>query len=89
MRKEDPQNAMNPSDGILLCKLCDIAFERGDISLQENLQIVISEKLKNSKNNTVKSWLSEIHNIIPINSESKFKPHLKFIQRKLELVQKT
>ena len=71
MRKEDPQNAMNPSDGILLCKLCDIAFERGDILLQENLQIVISEKLKNSKNNTVKSWLSEIHNTIPINSESK------------------
>jgi len=89
MRKEDPQNAMNPSDGILLCKLCDIAFERGDISLQENLQIIVSEKLKNSKNNTVKSWLSEIHNIIPINSESKFKPHLKFIQRKLELVQET
>jgi hypothetical protein len=86
MRKEDPQNAMNPSDGILLCKLCDIAFERGDILLQENLQIIISEKLKNSKNNTVKSWLSEIHNIIPINSESKFKPNLKFIQRKLELI---
>ena len=89
MRKEDSKNAMNPSDGILLCKLCDIAFERGDILLQENLQIVISKKLKNSKNNTVKSWLSEIHNTIPINSESKFKPILKFIQRKLELVRET
>jgi hypothetical protein len=86
MRKEDPKNAMNPADGILLCKLCDIAFENGDILLQENHEVTISQKLTKSENSSVTSWLSKINSKIPIKSGSKFTPEKEFIQKKLELV---
>ncbi len=86
MRKEDPKNAMNPADGILLCKLCDIAFENGDILLQENHDVTISQKLTKSENSSVTSWLSKINSKIPIKLDSKFTPEKEFIQKKLELV---
>ena len=86
MRKEDPQNAMHPSDGILLCKLCDIAFENGDILLHTNFEITISQKLKNSENLTVNSWCSKIYPKIQIKLGSKFIPSLEFIQKKLEQI---
>jgi hypothetical protein len=84
MRKEDPDNAMNPADGILLCKLCDIAFESGDILLQETYEVTISPKLTKSENSSVTLWLSKINSKIPIKSDSKFTPKVEFIQKKLE-----
>jgi len=86
MRKVDPNNAMNPADGILLCKLCDIAFENGDILLQTNHEIKISEKLTKSENSSVTLWLSKINSKIPIKSDSKFTPKVEFIQKKLEQI---
>lgn len=86
MRKEDPKNAMNPADGILLCKLCDIAFENGDILLQENFVVTISQKLAKSENPSVNSWISKIKSKIPIKSGSNFTPKVEFIQKKLEQV---
>ena len=86
MCKEDPQNAMNPSDGILLCRLCDIAFEKGDICLQENYEITINHQLKESKNPAISVWLSNINKKIPIRTKAKFVPDVKYIRRKLELV---
>jgi len=86
MRKEDPQNVMNPTDGILLCRLCDIAFEKGNIQLRDNFEIIIDQELNNSKNSTVQSWLSKINSKIPTKSGSKFPPSLVYIRRKLELV---
>jgi len=86
MRKDDHQNAMNPANGILLCKLCDLSFERGDILLQKNFEITINEKLKKSNNSAVCSWLSNFNSKIPINPNPKFTPKLEFIQKKLEQI---
>ena len=86
MRKDDHQNAMNPANGILLCKLCDLSFERGDILLQKNFEITINEKLKKSNNAAVCSWLEKINSKIPINPNPKFRPKLEFIQKKLEQI---
>jgi len=86
MCKEEPQNAMNPADGILLCRLCDIAFENGDILLKENYEISIKEKLKNSGNQSVSSWVSKINQKIAIKEGSKYSPDRKYLLRKLELV---
>ena len=86
MRKEDPKNAMNPSDGILLCRLCDKAFEDGHLQLKENYEIIVTEKLRKSENTTVNSWLSKINSKIPIKSNSKFTPDKEFIQKKLKSI---
>jgi len=88
MRKENPKNAMNPADGILLCKLCDIAFENGDILLQKNYEVTISPKLTKSENSSVTSWLSKINQNIPIKSNSNFTPKAEFIQKKLDIIKK-
>ena len=86
MRKKDPDNAMHPSDGILLCRLCDNAFERGDIKLDENYNVIKSQKLTNSTNSRVISWISSINTKIPIKTDSPFTPALEFIQKKLKSV---
>lgn len=85
MRQEDSENAMNPSDGILLCRLCDIAFENGDLQLRENYDIFVTDKLKKSENSSVKSWISTIFSKISISPDSKFAPDIRFLKRKLEL----
>ena len=80
------KNAMNPSDGILLCRLCDKAFEDGHLQLKENYEIIVTEKLRKSENTTVNSWLSKINSKIPIKSNSKFTPDKEFIQKKLKSI---
>ena len=77
---------MNPSDGILLCRLCDKAFEDGHLQLKENYEIIVTEKLRKSENTTVNSWLSKINSKIPIKSNSKFTPDKEFIQKKLKSI---
>lgn len=88
MKKEDQKNAMNPSDGLLLCKLCDIAFENGDILVKPNYDIEITENLKNhaQHDSTLSSWLSKIKKKIPVKTHSVFKADPKYLIRKLELV---
>jgi|SaaInlStandDraft_7_1057024.scaffolds.fasta_scaffold33910_2 predicted restriction endonuclease len=84
MLEEDPKNVGNPTDGLLLCRLCDYAFEIGNIRLEENLDITITQKLKDSKNPSVFAWLSNINKKITIKSDAKYAPSLKYIQKKLK-----
>lgn len=86
MLEEDPQNVGNPIDGLLLCRLCDYAFEIGEIRLEENYNITITQKLINSKNPSVNSWLSKINKKIIIKSDAKYSPALEYIRRKLKSV---
>lgn len=88
MQKYDPKNAMNPSDGLLLCKLCDIAFELGHIIVEKNLEIKKTEKLivYSEKDPAVQSWLSHIGHKIPLPKNSEFQPAERYLQKKLELV---
>jgi len=90
MQKDDPINAMNPSNGILLCRLCDIAFENGDIRLNTNLSIEVSDTI-NSKaqlDKTLRSWLYNLNKQIYPTGNSDHPPIKKFIEKKLEQIAK-
>jgi predicted restriction endonuclease len=86
MLKDEPENVGNPIDGLLLCRLCDNAFEIGDIKLDENYNIIKSQKLINSNNPSVNSWISKINEKIIIKSDAKYAPSLEYIRKKLKLV---
>ena len=59
---EDRDNRLNPQNGILLCRLCDLAFEKGYLRLQEDWCIIKSHELvrRASSNVAVSSWLSNV-----------------------------
>ena len=87
MQENDPENAMNPRNGLLLCALCDIAFERGDIIVNENYQIIQTDELlenaeKYSKN---ASWILDMKEKLEVKESSQFKPETKYLKWKMEL----
>ncbi len=88
MQVKEPINTMNPTNGILLCALCDIAFEKGDIMVDGKFEIIGNEELQNLSvnNEAITSWISNIQDKLPINSTSKFNPNPKFLKWKMELV---
>lgn len=89
MREKDPQNAMNPSDGLLLCKLCDKAFEDGDIQVTATGKIIISSKLaQETSDRALNSWRSCIADQISIKQDSKHRPN-EYLRWKLRLEQHT
>ncbi len=87
MQENEPENAVNPANGLLLCALCDIAFEKGDIKVGEDYQIIQTDKLLKSAetNLTIGTWISNIKDRLEIKSACKFKPDVKFIKWKNEL----
>jgi len=83
MQRVDPKNAMNPSDGLLLCKLCDSAFEGGDICVRKDRSILILEQnliSRAQKDPAVKSWISIIREKIPIKNDSRYPLSEKYLQ---------
>lgn len=88
MQKQDPKNSMNPSNGLLLCALCDIAFEMGEISVNEEYEIIGNDELNelSQKNQTVKSWITNIKDKLDIKQSSRFKPDQTFLKWKSELI---
>jgi len=88
IRQEDEENAMHPSDGLLLCRLCDIAFEYGDIQVSAAYDILISDVLKAKSENdqTVKTWLSHIGNKLRIRNDPKYLPNPKYLAQKMNLI---
>jgi len=90
MRKEDDKNSMHPENGLLLCRLCDTAFENGDITLDEKYNIAIFEKLQAHVkiDKIAHRWIESVHNELLKDEISKLKPGKKFIKRKLELLKK-
>ena len=88
MDEWDPKNAMNPKDGLLLCRYCDTAFENGDITVDEKYRVRISSVLEQQSggNKPLKSWLARVRKKIRVNKKSRFKPATKYLKKKLELV---
>lgn len=86
MRRENPENSMNPSNGLLLCRLCDVAFERGSITVDEDYGIEISKHLQRHKSRTVVSWLRPIPSRLKIKRNAKYPPEREYLIRKNELL---
>ncbi len=77
---KDEKQRLNPSNGICLSATYDKAFDKGLISLNEDLEIIISSKLKRfSKQNFYQDYFSKKEGqkiILP----QKFMPDLEFIR---------
>ena len=86
--KGESFNAMNPKDGLLLCRYCDIAFERGDITVDEKYRIKKSSGLveQSRKNKPIKSWLACVRQKIYVKRNSMFEPGKNYLKKKLELI---
>ncbi|RNJ79843.1 MAG: HNH endonuclease, partial [Nitrosopumilus sp. B06] len=87
MQRHEPKNTMNPVNGLLLCTLCDIAFERGAITVDEDYHISPTRELKIlSEPDTANAcWLSKIDRKLRIKASSKIEPDTRYLKWKLEL----
>ncbi len=90
MDKIEPKNAMNPRDGILLCKLCDIAFEHGHIIIDKKYNIKVSDALKSKSkedsNEVMSRWIESIKKKIVIKKNARWNPSSKYLDQKAILV---
>ncbi|MCE9687916.1 HNH endonuclease [Shewanella sp. AS16] len=75
----DPQQRLNPSNGLCLSRLHDAAFDKGLISLNEHLELMLSPKLLNSNNDYLASSF-EPYEGKPITNPSKHLPNPIFLQ---------
>ncbi len=87
MRTSDANNSMNPSNGLLLCKLCDVAFEHGSIVVEDDFRILISNYLRKRRTSTIKSWIDLINPKIDIKDTAKYPPTPKYLKWKRKLVE--
>ena len=86
MRREDAANAMNPANGLLLCRLCDVAFEKGSITLESDLGITISDYLADQRSPAVRSWLGPIPAELRIKADAKYPPDPIYLKWKKKLL---
>ena len=86
MREEDPKNAMNPANGLLLCRLCDVAFEGGSIAVETDLGITISECLRESREDVVRSWIDPIPTELRIRKDARYPPDPRYLKWKRDLI---
>lgn len=87
MQKCEPENTMNPKNGLLLCTLCDIAFERGDITVDEDYHVCPTKELKtmNESTTTNDCWLSKMDGNLRIKDPSKLIPDTRYLKWKMKL----
>lgn len=74
----DKQNRLNPSNGLCLSAIHDRAFDKGLMTLSDDLKIVISEDLKRCDDVFVKEVLMPL-NGKTIESPERFAPRLEFV----------
>ena len=85
MRVEDPDNSMNPTNGLLLCRLCDYAFEHGYIMVEPSYKIIRSRYLDNYTTNAVQSWVRQIDTNLKLGEGRKYRPDPQYLKWKLEI----
>ena len=88
MKVEDPKNSMNPSNGLLFCRLCDTAFERGHIIIEEDHGTTVSSYLKDKRTKIVKKWVTSILPEMKIEDNIEYPPDSKYLKWKKQLVVK-
>jgi len=86
MRAKHPDDAMNPIDGLLLCRLCDVAFEHGSIILEPDYEISVGSELENTENKTIESWVENINRRIEIDNDVEYQPSPDYLKEKKLLV---
>jgi putative restriction endonuclease len=81
---KNEEERLNPENGICLSALYDKAFDKGLIAINENLRILISDKLKKKKNHDYYGkYFSTLENQILISPQRYF-PKKEFLQYHLD-----
>ena len=75
---KDRANRLNPSNGLCLSAIHDRAFDKGLITLSEDMRIVVSTELKRNKEDFVKDVLLPLDGQ-PIELPERFAPQKEFI----------
>lgn len=80
----------NPSNGLCLCPICHILFDRGYFTLTDNLRIKVSPKIEEINSNRIRNIFDQSNNerINPIPVPDSFKPDVEFIKYHRENVYK-
>lgn len=86
MRKDEPKNSMNPSNGLLLCRFCDTAFEHGSIRVFGNYDIKVDRGLRDHRLDMIRSWTSSISERLEVAPGAKYRPKRRYLERKIEIV---
>ena len=86
MRERDPGNSMNPANGLLLCKLCDVAFEKGYIAVKENLEVAKHSNLAKNCSVPVKSWVANVAGEVRLRKGMEYSPDPEFLRKKIALI---
>ena len=81
---DDPNERLNPENGICLSSLYDRAFEEGFIGFDENYTILISSDLKKKKDKPFYNNFFGQFEGKPLNLPDRFRPSKIFIEQHLE-----
>ena len=76
--RDDPQNRVNPRNGLLLSALHDKAFDAGLVTINEDLTVRVSETILESKDEFFSRSIGSYHGL-PIKQPSKFRPSPDFL----------
>lgn len=77
---------LNPENGICLSALYDKAFDKGLIGINQNYQILLSQKLKKKKDSPFfQSHFASIENL-KISNPIKYMPRIEFLEYHLDVV---
>ena len=87
MQREEPANSMNPANGLLLCSLCDEAYETGAVTVDEDYRISRDAELAPGTPDAAgKCWPSSIDERLQIRKASDLRPEPRYLGWKLRLV---
>ena len=75
---KDKANRLNPSNGLCLSAIHDRAFDKGLITLSEDMKVIVSAELKRNKEAFVKNALIPLDGK-PIELPERFTPQHEFI----------
>lgn len=75
---KDKANRLNPSNGLCLSAIHDRAFDKGLITLSEDMKVIVSAELKRNKEAFVKEVLLPLDGR-PIELPERFTPQLEFV----------
>jgi predicted restriction endonuclease len=76
----DQENRLNPSNGLALSMLHDKAFDSGLITVDSDMKVCVSSKIKTSRNDTFFSTALQKYHGRSILQSEKFRPYEEFLE---------
>jgi hypothetical protein len=85
MKDFEPKNSLSPSNGLLLCRICENEFKKGVIEISENGEIIKTEKFHKLDDYHLEYWIEKINGILKISFPKGNTPGKKFLNLRRKL----